>query len=447
MVLLFLFSILRRAAGNYGRLALIRKDDDESGWTQIFFSQNQSEDTEDEDEATFDGGLDTGDADSITTADMNEVDRGMCSWMLSIFTLSDDMILRKCGIDAIQYIRFQRHLLVFMIIITCVCIAIILPINFNMGDIQGGKQNFGHTTISNLKADSTVLWVHIIIAILFTPLGIYIMRRFSISLRMEYEDDTLSSRTLMLEGVPDDYCKVDYIIRHFQEAYPSCEIDDVQIAYSVGKLTDIKEKLETAQRAISYCENYHQKSGGRHLEMNPHSCGLLCSSCPCCSSIILKVTALDYYREQERDLKNSFEHEKAQAQARSIGMAFVTFSHLSDAKKVNKDHEKLVSCLSSSPSGSSLDTLLTPWRWDVRFAPPPEDIYWENLNKKKHFRTIKVWLVNIILFLVLFFFTSPAYIMSVMETFPFFKAQEFAKDVKNTLPVYISDFLPTLLLW
>ena len=334
MVLLLLFSILRRAAGNYGRLALIRKDDDESGWTQIFFSQNQSEDTEDEDEATFDGGLDTGDADSITTADMNEVDRGMCSWMLSIFTLSDDMILRKCGIDAIQYIRFQRHLLVFMIIITCVCIAIILPINFNMGDIQGGKQNFGHTTISNLKADSTVLWVHIIIAILFTPLGIYIMRRFSISLRMEYEDDTLSSRTLMLEGVPDDYCKVDYIIRHFQEAYPSCEIDDVQIAYSVGKLTDIKEKLETAQRAISYCENYHQKSGGRHLEMNPHSCGLLCSSCPGCSPS--NVTALDYYREQERDLKNSFEHEKAQAQSRSIGIAFVTFSHLSDAKKVNK---------------------------------------------------------------------------------------------------------------
>ena len=68
---------------------------------------------------------------------VTKVDRGMCSWITSVFTLSDDMILRKCGIDAIQYIRFQRHLLVFVFIITLVCITIILPINFIMGNIQG----------------------------------------------------------------------------------------------------------------------------------------------------------------------------------------------------------------------------------------------------------------------------------------------------------------------
>lgn len=45
------------------------------------------------------------DTDSIVTGEFSEVDRGMCSWVASIFTLSDDMILRKCGIDAIQYVR------------------------------------------------------------------------------------------------------------------------------------------------------------------------------------------------------------------------------------------------------------------------------------------------------------------------------------------------------
>merc|ERR1740129_980722 len=87
-----------------------------------------------------------------------------------------------------------------------------------------------------------------------------------------------------------------------------------------------------------------------------------------------------------------------------------------------------------------------PARWDVRFAPPPEDIYWENLNKRQHFRSLKVWLVNTILFLVLFFFSSPAYIMSVLEAVPFLKA-DFAKDLKNNLPVYLTDLLPTLMLW
>ena len=312
--------------------------------------------------------------------------------------------------------------------------------------ISGGTQNFGHTTISNLPGTADVLWVHIIIGIMFMPLGIFIMRKFSVSLRMEYEEeDSVSSRTLMLDGIPQEFCKKDYIIRHFHEAYPACEIDDVQIAYSVAKLTALTEKLETAQRAVKFCENYQQRSGGRSLEMNPHSCGLVCSSSPCCTSG--NVSALEFYREQERVFRMSVEKEKAQLQTSAIGIAFVTFSQLPDAKRIHRDHRKLLSCLRSRPESSSLDAVMRPANWDVRFAPPPEDIVWENLNGKKHFRTLKVWLVNIILFLVLFFCTSPAYIMSVLDTFPFFKASDFTNDLKNNLPAYITDFLPTLLLW
>ena len=56
-MLLLLFAIFRRTAGNYGRLALIRKDDDESGWAQIFYSQRQADENreEEEDDATFEG--------------------------------------------------------------------------------------------------------------------------------------------------------------------------------------------------------------------------------------------------------------------------------------------------------------------------------------------------------------------------------------------------------
>ena len=43
---MLLFTILRRTAGNYGRLAVIRKEDDESRWTQLFFQTEQSEDGE-----------------------------------------------------------------------------------------------------------------------------------------------------------------------------------------------------------------------------------------------------------------------------------------------------------------------------------------------------------------------------------------------------------------
>lgn len=54
--------------------------------------------------------------------------------------------------------------------------------------------DFGHTTISNLKGTDNRLWVHVIIVILFLPLGIFIMRKFSVTLKIDGTDQCISSR-------------------------------------------------------------------------------------------------------------------------------------------------------------------------------------------------------------------------------------------------------------
>ena len=46
------------------------------------------------------------------------------------FVPRDIDILHKCGRDAVQYLSFQRYLLVYVSIITVISIAVILPINF-----------------------------------------------------------------------------------------------------------------------------------------------------------------------------------------------------------------------------------------------------------------------------------------------------------------------------
>ena len=73
---------------------------------------------------------------SLASIDYNEVDTGVCSWVVSVFTLGDDQFLAKCGMDAVQYLKFQRHLIVFVLIMTVVCIGIILPINFQVGSVR-----------------------------------------------------------------------------------------------------------------------------------------------------------------------------------------------------------------------------------------------------------------------------------------------------------------------
>ena len=46
------------------------------------------------------------------------------------FVHRDIDILHKCGRDAVQYLSFQRYLLIYVSIITVISIAVILPINF-----------------------------------------------------------------------------------------------------------------------------------------------------------------------------------------------------------------------------------------------------------------------------------------------------------------------------
>ena len=76
-----------------------------------------------------------------------------------------------------------------------------------LGTLQGNVTDFGHTTISNLKGTDDRLWVHVVLVILFLPLGIAIMRHFSVNLGIkdDKEDTDITSRTLMISGIPDTY--------------------------------------------------------------------------------------------------------------------------------------------------------------------------------------------------------------------------------------------------
>ena len=49
--------------------------------------------------------------------------------LLDALSISDKEIQRQKGIDAVQYLIFQRYLIYFLILLSVVCIVIVLPIN------------------------------------------------------------------------------------------------------------------------------------------------------------------------------------------------------------------------------------------------------------------------------------------------------------------------------
>ncbi|XP_057374466.1 calcium permeable stress-gated cation channel 1-like isoform X1 [Daphnia carinata] len=432
--LIILFSVLRKNAWNYGRMALLqRRERRETApgyseyniWTQIFYRRDdQDGDSEDHKAApSFDPG--------------SHYDHGMFSWILAVFRIKDDQIRSKCGDDAVQYLSFQRHIIVMMSITMVVSLAIALPINMQ-GDLKGDEKQFGHTTLSNLDPRSWYLWILVGLSLLFVPLAIFIMRHFSKRLDIPEEDSTVS-RTLMINHIPRSRCNKADLLKHFNEAYPEYEVIDIQFAYDLSKLI----KLDRARQFALHARNYSvsEAMSGNRMLVRPFLCGNVCVCCdPCCPKS--KIDAAEYYTSEERQLASLVDQEKLKAIKRPVGVAFVTFASNLQAARVRQDHRPNWRC-GSNPGNSSLSVIFKPHRWSVDFAPRPDEINWGNLAIPSRFWYLRSFLINSFLFIVLFFLTTPAVVVNTLDIFQF---STITSTIEKMSPV-LSQFLPTLLLW
>lgn len=432
--LIILFSVLRKNAWNYGRMALLqRRERRETApgyseyniWTQIFYRREDRDgDSEGHKAApSFDPG--------------SHYDHGMFSWILAVFRIKDDQIRSKCGDDAVQYLSFQRHIIVMMSITMVVSLAIALPINMQ-GDLKGDEKQFGHTTLSNLDPKSWYLWIHVGLSILFVPIAIFIMRHFSKRLDIPEVDSTVS-RTLMINHIPRSSCNKADLLKHFNEAYPEYEVIDIQFAYDLSKLI----KLDRARQFALHARNYSvsEAMSGNRMLVRPFLCGNVCVCCdPCCPKS--KIDAAEYYTSEERQLASLVDQEKLKAIKRPVGIAFVTFASNLQAAKVRQDHRPNWRC-GSNPGSSSLSVMFKPHRWSVDFAPRPDEINWGNLAIPSRFWYLRSFLINSFLFIVLFFLTTPAVVVNTLDIFQF---STITSTIEKMSPV-LSQFLPTLLLW
>ena len=111
------------------------------------------------------------------------------------------------------------------------------------------------------------------------PAAIFLMRRFSIGLKMR--DTSLKiTRTIAIENIPPLVCTLDQIKEHFRQAYPGFKIDDIQVScqkrskklwrfllqlvYDVSKLIALSRELENVIDAKKFSEAYEVSAGSVH---------------------------------------------------------------------------------------------------------------------------------------------------------------------------------------
>ncbi|XP_048246055.1 CSC1-like protein 2 isoform X2 [Haliotis rufescens] len=424
LVLLLLFTILRKIAWDYGRIALISRTEEntpvktgDSGynvWTSLFYGEHDQRSL-------------IGSQESLDTT-IHSQDKGLFSWIPAFFRVKDIDILHKCGRDAVQYLSFQRYLLVYLVVICVLSIGVVLPVNFQ-GNVIGNASDFGHTTIGNIEPNSPLLWVHALLAVIYLLLVVFMLRHFSVNL--EFDEDEQVSRTLMISNIPTNKCFANIMKQHFRDAYPEVAVVDVSFAYNISSLITMDKSKQLAAEAKVFSEAELKKTSTRPL-MRPHMCGVLCCCCK-------QVDAIDYYTDEELRLTDKCDSEKALAYQIPLGIAFISFQQDHMAEKIRADFR--ANCKGShNPQTSSVYWELNVHDWQVKFAPAPENIYWENLSIAPWQWWLRAILINTILLFLLFFLTTPAILVNVMDQFNYQKAFE---DLHSPLLV---QFFPTMLL-
>ncbi|XP_040595053.1 CSC1-like protein 1 isoform X2 [Mesocricetus auratus] len=411
LFLVLVFSIIRRRFWDYGRIALVSEAGSEARFQRSSSSSSGQQDFE------------------------NEL--GCCPWLTAIFRLHDDQILEWCGEDAIHYLSFQRHIIFLLVVVSFLSLCVILPVNLSGDLLDKDPYSFGRTTIANLQTNNDLLWLHTVFSVIYLLLTVAFMWHHTRSIR--YKEESLVRQTLFITGLPREARK-EAVESHFRDAYPTCEVMDVQLCYSVAKLMDLCRERRKVEKSLAYYTNLQAKTGRLTL-INPKTCGQFC----CCQVRGCEPEdAVSYYTQMNDSLLERITAEECRVQDQPLGMAFVTFREKSMATFILKDFNAC-KCqglwCKGEPQPSSYSRELCVSKWTVSFASYPEDICWKNLS----IQGVRWWLqwlgVNFILFVVLFFLTTPSIIISTMDKF------NVTKPIHALNNPVISQFFPTLLLW
>lgn len=497
VVLMSGFTLLRKLAWDYGRMATFQPR--KNRWT--LFSEINDENV-------------STDSVSIDSVEQNPStnDPGYFSWIVNYFKLTSADLRSKAGNDAVQYLRFHFYLIIYTAITTVFCLVVILPVNIHGTLKSPDLQKFGVTTISNISANSSSLWVHTIFGIGFFLLAFFLMQHFSRQFRREStRTPNFSEKTLMISGISRRNCSRALILRHFAELYPECPVEDVQICYDTRKLIKLENQRDTVRAALRYSvesyerkhkrpfiipcccgwmykkcyENYccrsccwntnHQINSSQNYISNNndnHKDNIIdtiprsetvnnqlsssssssssppsptpqinykkCKLCLCCSCPP-PTDAINYYTNKKIYLQEEIVKHYETTIKKPIGIAFVTFSTKYAAAHVCKEYRNICRRLIISIM-SSTSSVLKSHMWSVDFAPVPSNIIWANLAATRTVWWCRAIFINLCVFFVVFFLTTPTYVLNLVNTL------HLTERLQINNPLLI-QFIPSIILW
>ncbi|KAL8681427.1 MAG: hypothetical protein Q9186_002432 [Xanthomendoza sp. 1 TL-2023] len=148
------------------------------------------------------------------------------TWIRRIFSIRDDELKLKCGLDGYFFIRFLRAILVIFVPLMAILVTVLLPINYNKGKgnrlhstVDGSLERWNVAGLDTLSwqnvdpARTNRYWAHLvcaIIAVVWSLYRLYHEKVHFIDVRQRFLTSPehrlkASARTILVTNIPSEY--------------------------------------------------------------------------------------------------------------------------------------------------------------------------------------------------------------------------------------------------
>jgi hypothetical protein len=307
------------------------------------------------------------------------------------------------GLDATVFLRFTRMCRNIFLTISVLGCCILIPIN-----LAKGVRNESESVITRLTPLNTwneANWGQVICAYMFTAVVagfLWYNYRKVLQLRRQYYDspeyvNSLYSRTLMINDIPNSYRSDEGIGRLIDEVMPTSSFSRTAIGRNVKDLPDLIAEHESTVKNL-------EKHLARYLK-NPDS---LPPSRPTCKPSKKdpsfgsypkghKVDAIDYLTDRIRALEMQIKDIRLGVDKRdAMSYGFASYEDIAEA------HSIAYACRKKHPHGTT-----------IVLAPRPNDVIWKNMPLTPKMRRWKRFVNNLWVAVLTILWIAPNAMISI----------------------------------
>lgn len=369
-------------------------------------------------------------------------DGSFLGWLKPIFSVSEEEVIRKVGLDAAIFLRYLWTCFRIVVIISLFATFLLMPV-YGTGSNKGKlveKEIDGENrtvplveglkviSLANVPEKDGRLWATVVMEFIVAAVVIYFMSidysKFA-NLRREYLiSETPANYAIVVYDVPEAERSEVAIRDRFEMLVPG-QVSEVILIKQCTSARKLQKKLDTAVMKRELAE-YIKETKGESPETRPGFCGCLMCHKP-------KVDALEYWKgEQNRLASDIIELGSTEKHCPS---AIVLFS--------NKRAAALLTQANIATSATN---------WSVERAPHPEGVNWPAFAVPGYQAEVRAFLVFVFVILFTTFWTIPAafiaglFSIQGMVDNDAFSWASFLLDLSPAVTALIDSVLPAVVM-